>query len=206
MRLLCLLLDRASLALIVCNFVHVYHLLRPLSFSYSPSQRTPRRYLLPIYSRLWTVISRDKRSGFEDEDFEEGDETVGKSWTDASSSHRSLYNPSGTTTSDRYDCRSIVSYMFEDELDRQAAQVVDSALATIDSAMFDDASEDTALSGALQQECEEWRTTFVHLRVRGAQIAPSNETGIQVTARSTVLHLTAIRAGWGTEMENGDGE
>jgi hypothetical protein len=48
----------------------------------------------------------------------------GKPWTDISSSYRSLYNSSSSGVSDRLDNRSVASWAYEDELDRQVRDAV----------------------------------------------------------------------------------
>ncbi len=88
-----------------------------------------------------------------------------------------------TAISDRYDfdSRSVSSWAYEDEFDRQASNAVQDSFRVIEDVLYDDANEDGGkITDALRNECEEWRFMFPHLRVKGHQLLPANDAGVQV--------------------------
>jgi hypothetical protein len=88
------------------------------------------------------------------------------------------------TASDRYDfdSRSVVSWACEDDFDRQSSIAVQDAFRAIDDVLYGDAEGENTMSEVLRHECEEWKETFTHLRLKGQQLLPSFDDGVQVTS------------------------
>ena len=89
---------------------------------------------------------------------------------------------STVTGSERYDfdSRSIASWAAEEDYDRLASRAVLDAFSAIDDVLYADGEGVTRVNATLLKECSEWQGTFVHLRLKGHQVYPSRDEGVQV--------------------------
>ncbi|XP_065889827.1 protein FAM149A-like isoform X2 [Dysidea avara] len=74
---------------------------------------------------------------------------------------------------------SLLSWNNEDEFELEASTRVDGMFQDINSALFDHMSTG---SRVLDHECDEWSTTYPHIRVNGVQILESEDEGTEYVA------------------------
>ncbi|XP_028396996.1 protein FAM149B1-like [Dendronephthya gigantea] len=85
-----------------------------------------------------------------------------------------------TTTGTLTGRSSVYSWGNDNEFDRKATASVQKMFEEIDNMLYEGKHFDGG--EALMSECEEWCGRFPHLRIRGAQILPSNDTGTELVA------------------------